>query len=423
MGVYKRRYRDQKDVLRTSRFWYCTDPATGAPRSLHVTGQRVAEMMLGDLVRAHELRAAGCDTFEETRRAKPLDLLESYVREKSRQNRVERYIADTETRLKAFLVRVDSVADLTPTRVEALLPAIVDDAETARRKARPGAPRHRMGARTQNGYLAALRTFFRWLIRTKRWGVNPIDAVERVKVKGPETERWSLTREQLTALVDPDHVPIWRSVCYLLAATTGLRRGELRTLREADVDLAAATVRARARMTKNSDDETLPLPEWTVELVRAYLAVVPPSFVPCARGRRVGPRGARLLINVPAVPTLRRDLKRVGISATNAAGDVFDFHSLRVSTATILAVEGVGLQLVSRIMRHSDVRLTQAIYTRLVLHDTRAAVAAFRPVRPEPVQETAGDGVGCRRNVVETVENVESAGEGLSPGRRYREAT
>jgi integrase/recombinase XerD len=393
VGVFRRRYRDEQGVLRTSRFFYCTDPRTGEPRSLRVTDERLALIAYAELLREHERRVVGVATYDETRRAKPLALLEAFLRAKADLNLDPRHLDNEEHRVRCFLERVGSVAELTTARVEELLPVIADAREEASRRRQPGRKRHRMSPRTRNAYLTSLRAFFSWLVETKRWGENPCDAVARAEVKGPANERWSLTREQLTALVDYP-VPLWRAVAYLLAATTGLRRGELKQLLEPDLDLTRAQIRARARMTKNSDDETLPLPPWTVEMLRDYLRAVPPDFRPSTAGKPTPPRGRRLLLAVPTVKTLRRDLKRVGVDPVNEAGDVFDFHSLRVSCATILAVEGVGLQLVSRIMRHSDVRLTQAIYTRLVLHDTRSAVAAFRPARTEPARKTAGGSGG-----------------------------
>jgi len=391
MGVFQRRYRDEKGVLRTSRFFYCTDPQTGQPRSLRVTDRRLAEIAWGEILRDHEKRVVGVNTYDETRRARPLALLEAFLRAKQDRNLDERHLDNEEHRVRCFLSRVSSITELTTARIEELLPVIADAQEQRSRERQPARRRHRMSPRTRNAYLTSLRAFFAWLVESKRWHENPCDAVERAEVKGPANERWSLTREQLTALVDYP-VPVWRAVAYLLAATTGLRRGELRQLLEADVNLERATLRCRARCTKNAEDETLPLPPWTVEMLRDYLRAVPPDFRPNTAGKPVPARGKRLLLAVPTVKTLRRDLERVGIAPVNEAGDVFDFHSLRVSCATILAVEGVGLQLVSRIMRHSDVRLTQEIYTRLVLHDTRGAVAAFRPAgaRPEPVRRPAG---------------------------------
>lgn len=391
MGVFRRSYRE-KGVLRTSRFWYVTDPATGEPRSLRVTDRRVAEMIAGDMLRQHELRVAGVETHHETRRARPLALLEEYEQHMARLNLAPRHVDGSAQRVRAFLSRVDSIADLTPSRIESLMVVVMDAQEAERRTKRPGAKRHRMGAKSQRGYLSALHTFFAWLLASKRWHEQPLLGVRRPKLKGQDApERWALTREQLTAFIDPGHVPIWRAACYLLAATTGLRRGELRQLLEADLDLERGEVRARARMTKDAEDATLPLPPWTVEVLRLYLRACSPTFLPCQRGRPGRPRGARLFASVPQVPTLRRDLERAGISPVNEAGDVFDLHSLRVSFATLLAREGVGLQVVCDLMRHSDVRLTQAIYTRLVLHDRRAAVAALEPVRqPEPAAGTAG---------------------------------
>lgn len=323
-------------------------------------------------------KVRGPDQFQATRCARPLDLLEDYLREKARQGREGRYLTTLRQQVGAFLRRVKSIEDLTAATIPEVLGQAIDDAEAANR-ARYGKDDRRglrPGPRTTNGYLKSLRSFFGWLVKTERWPTNPAMRVELVDTAGRGRGRWALTEEHLTALVDS--TPLWRSVVYLFAGNTGLRRNELRQLREVDVDLDRATVRVRARVSKNRREALLPLSPWVVELVRTYLAAVPPDFVPHQNGKLTA-RGERLFVNVPAVETVRRDLERVGINVADADGDLFDFHSLRVSFATILARRGVALQVVSRLMRHSDVRLTMAIYTRLSLADGHEAVAGLGP--------------------------------------------
>ncbi len=65
---------------------------------------------------------------------------------------------------------------------------------------------------------------------------------------------------------------------------------------------------------------------------------------------------------------LRVDLAAAGIQYRTREG-VADFHSLRVTFCTDLARAGVSLQAAQRLMRHSDPRLTTAVYSKLGRHD------------------------------------------------------
>lgn len=66
---------------------------------------------------------------------------------------------------------------------------------------------------------------------------------------------------------------------------------------------------------------------------------------------------------MPNMKCLRADLALAGIADIDAAGRYVDFHSLRVSLSTLLAVHRVSPRAAQALMRHSDPRLTANIYT------------------------------------------------------------
>jgi hypothetical protein len=76
------------------------------------------------------------------------------------------------------------------------------------------------------------------------------------------------------------------------------------------------------------------------------------------------------------------DLKAASVEYRDSAGLVFDFHSLRCETATLLAAAGVSLRIVQRIMRHSSEKLTNN-YTRPRVSDIEAAVSMLPTLKPE----------------------------------------
>jgi hypothetical protein len=79
---------------------------------------------------------------------------------------------------------------------------------------------------------------------------------------------------------------------------------------------------------------------------------------------------------------LRVDLKAAGVPFQDEAGRVLDFHALRHTCGTWLAVAGVYPKVIQRIMRHSTITLTMDRYTHAFKSDEVEAVAKF-PDLPE----------------------------------------
>ena len=84
-------------------------------------------------------------------------------------------------------------------------------------------------------------------------------------------------------------------------------------------------------------------------------------------------RGARLL---------KPDLVEAEVDYKTAEGYA-DFHSLRVTFATLLAAGGTRPREAQELLRHADVRLTLNTYTKTDAEAGRAAVAAL-PIGGKP---------------------------------------
>ena len=125
-----------------------------------------------------------------------------------------------------------------------------------------------------------------------------------------------------------------------------------------------------AAYTKNGQTATLPLPDDLAEDLAAFLATLAP-------GASVFPlpadKGAKML---------RIDLAAAGIPYRDAAGLVFDFHSLRCQCATLADAAGVSPRVVQRMMRHSTLELTGR-YTRPRAVDIEAAASMLPSLKPE----------------------------------------
>ena len=100
---------------------------------------------------------------------------------------------------------------------------------------------------------------------------------------------------------------------------------------------------------------------------------------------------------------LRVDLAAAGIPYRDAAGLVFDFHSLRCETATLADAAGVSPRVVQKMMRHSTLELTGK-YTRPRAVDIEAAASmlpSLKPAgdRPENLAMTGTDGPAGHRQL------------------------
>ena len=127
-----------------------------------------------------------------------------------------------------------------------------------------------MSTRTSNFHLQALRQFCRWAVRTGIATEDPLRILLPVDVQQTR-ERRALTAEQLALLLDTTAngpardgstgaereggIPgPERALLYRMAAETGLRRNELKTLHVADLEVAdpeRAPVHVRAPTAKN----------------------------------------------------------------------------------------------------------------------------------------------------------------------------
>ena len=138
----------------------------------------------------------------------------------------------------------------------------------------------------------------------------------------------------------------------LLLITTGARLSEVLRAKWEDVDLDAATWRIPSP--KAGIPQIVPLHPGTVDLLRALPRTTGPWVIP---GRN------------PQKP--RADLKKPWADVKKEA-KVTDItiHDLR-RTFGLTAAKSAGLHVASKLLRHSDVRVTERVYAPLGLDDLR----------------------------------------------------
>jgi len=244
--------------------------------------------------------------------------------------------------------------------------------------------------RTINADLIAVRSFCRWLLTKKRMREDPTSGLRRLNVdEDRRRERRPLTDEESQRLIDAtsrssreyQHLTGKdRAVIYTLAQRTGLRRGELRSLKPYSFELRSdpPTVQIEAANSKRRQRDLLPLPHDVAETMREYLAGRTPN-------ERLWPGSWWYR----AAEMLRLDLADANIEPVDAQGKVVDFHGQRTTFITALARAGVLPAMAQKLARHSDINLTMGTYTRLQMTDMVGAVDKLSLLRhsPEPRQE------------------------------------
>ncbi len=144
-----------------------------------------------------------------------------------------------------------------------------------------------------------------------------------------------------------------RAIVYLVAASTGIRRGELELLEWRDVllDVPQPFIAVRSSVAKNDKHVMQPLPKFVSEKLREF------------RPLHARPNELVFAAGVPRMQVYRRDLAAAGIDYKDAEGRVADFHALRTTFGTLLTLASRSQRTVMELMRHSDMKLTAKTYT------------------------------------------------------------
>jgi integrase len=247
--------------------------------------------------------------------------------------------------------------------------------------------------KTSNLYLDAIKGFAAWLVQDRRAADNPLAHLSGGNVKlDRRHDRRALSLDELRAVLDAaarSDITFRgltgqdRHVLYLTACATGFRAEELACLRPESIDLDAEPPVAvlGAAETKNRKGATQPLPPDLAAVLRDYL-IGRPAGVALWPGNW-WKKGADML---------RIDLDAAGVPYVTEGPDgplYADFHALRHSYIALLEKSGVTLKEAMQLARHSDPKLTMAVYGRAQLHDLGRAVERLPDLMRGPGTEAA----------------------------------
>ena len=163
-----------------------------------------------------------------------------------------------------------------------------------------------------------------------------------------------------------------RAALYRLAAGTGFRANELRNLTPEVFDLGAdpPMVTVKAGYSKRRRDDVQPIRPDLAEALRPWLTAKP-------SGRRVFGDPTKHTADM-----IRHDLEAAGLPYRDASDRVADFHALRHSYITALAMSRAPVKVIRSLARHSTPTLTLGTYAHVGLYDQTSALDALaRPAR------------------------------------------
>ena len=236
-----------------------------------------------------------------------------------------------------------------------------------------------IGPETVNHYVRAVRGFFRWMVKAKRIGSNPLDALSlmnsQVDVRRARRELTADELRNLFTATRSSHRAFRgltgedRYFLYLTAATTGFRANALASLTPIDFNLTSkeATVTLAARFNKSRKPKVQPLSSEVAVELKPYLTGKPTGAPVWGGTWARDHRGAEMI---------RSDLEAAGIAyAVEGSGgpEYADFHALRHSFLTLGGRSGIDLRTLQELAGHSKPELT-ARYSHRRLHDLAGAV-------------------------------------------------
>ena len=151
-----------------------------------------------------------------------------------------------------------------------------------------------------------------------------------------------------------------------LATRTGLRLGELLGLTWAHVDLEAGVLHVRQQWTKYGE---LAAPKTKKSKRRVPLAPNDVRFMKTLKlASRFSSEADFVFASRTGTPLSHRNVQRRGFEAARdeaALPEQLTFHSLRHAFASLAAHRGVPVGVLSEVMGHSNVGVTQSVYIHL----------------------------------------------------------
>jgi len=232
---------------------------------------------------------------------------------------------------------------------------------------------------TQAGRLSALRSFFRFLVRTNVLQSDPSSTLVLPKRRHTLPRSILTKREVKRLLAAPDPtIPLGlrdRAILEVLYST-GVRNAELRSLKFYDLDFHRGI--ARINQGKNGMDRVVPLGRAASIWVRQYLELARPRLRGSAHPETLGKetvfisRTGRPLDGQGVIYALRKYGRQARIRKKITP------HTLRHTCATHMLAGRADLRHIQAMLGHRSIASTQ-IYTQVEITDLKAVHRRCHP--------------------------------------------
>jgi len=238
------------------------------------------------------------------------------------------------TSFKRYMV---NIANLTPhvegKSLSQISPKMIEHFKSSRIDKNEVAPS------TVNRDLACLKRIYNLAIR---WGFaenNPVNKVDFFKENSGRLKYLATEEISLLLSVCP---PYLRDIVEFVIHT-GLRRGELFSLKWSDIDLKNKLL--ILKNTKNNEERVIPLNDIALNVLRRVPRQLHSEYVFTSPATKTGSQ----IIDIKK--SFKTALEKAGIKD-------FRFHDLRHTFASHLIMAGVDLTTVKELMGHKDIRMT-----------------------------------------------------------------
>ena len=226
-------------------------------------------------------------------------------------------------------------------------------------------------ATTVNTNLAALRTFYRFALARNLVNRDPAHQVLGPKKQKPLPQ--FLRENEMNELLDKmewgeGYKDVRARTIILLFYETGLRRAELRTLDNVDVDLKACQLKVTGKRNKQ---RIVPFGEEMAAALRHYVEVRDKEVPRCSEAFFVNEKGERISDGV-IYNEVKKHLSRVSSLKKRSP------HVLRHTFATAMLNHDAGLESVRKLLGHESLETTE-IYTHTTFDQLKRVYKEAHP--------------------------------------------
>lgn len=244
--------------------------------------------------------------------------------------------------------------------------------------------------RSVNIDVVTLNSMLNWAVEHKVIASNPIKGMRHLRHDHPRNRR-ALTVDEVQALLTTSKQP-WTDMWYAFL-TTGIRFGELASLRFSDVDWESKEIVIRSSVAKNGTQRRIPVDDHLLAIIRVAHdnrhKRKPGKGSTAHVTKKIEARFTKehVFVTKASTPVSQRNLlralriccRKAGINTLELDADGrevshVDLHSLRVTFATTAISSGVDPKTVQEILGHKTLEMTMKIYTKVHVHAKRRAV-------------------------------------------------